>query len=77
LMGMVAGLLAMPTGYVLSLILVYIINRRAFGWTLQMQVEPQPFLMALAVAVGAALLAAIYPARIMSQIQAADAMRRG
>ncbi len=40
LMGAVAGLLAMPTGFALSLILIYIINRRSFGWTLQMQVEP-------------------------------------
>jgi putative ABC transport system permease protein len=38
LMGLTAGLLAMPTGYVLALILVYIINRRSFGWTLQMLV---------------------------------------
>lgn len=34
LMGVVAGLLAMPTGLVLALILIYIINRRSFGWTL-------------------------------------------
>jgi putative ABC transport system permease protein len=37
LMGAVAGLLSMPTGFALSLILIYIINRRAFGWTLQMR----------------------------------------
>ena len=40
LMGLVAGLLAIPTGYALSLILVYVINRRSFGWTLQMTVNP-------------------------------------
>ncbi len=75
LLGAVAGLLSMPTGYLLALILVYIINRRSFGWTLQMQVLPAPFLQALIVAEVAALLAGIYPAARMSRISEADAMR--
>jgi putative ABC transport system permease protein len=75
LLGAVAGLLSMPTGYFLALILIYIINRRSFGWTLQMQVLPAPFLQALAVAEAAALLAGIYPAARMSRIAEADAMR--
>jgi putative ABC transport system permease protein len=75
LMGAVAGLLAMPTGFALSLILIYIINRRSFGWTLQMQVDPAPFLTALAVAVVAALLAGIYPARKMGKMLTAEALR--
>jgi putative ABC transport system permease protein len=75
LMGTAAGLLAMPTGYALALILVYIINLRSFGWTLQMQVLPAPFIQALAVAVIAALLAGIYPAWRMSRKTEADAMR--
>ena len=75
LMGAVAGLLAMPTGLVLALILVYIINRRSFGWTLQLQLEPAPFVQALAVAVVAALLAGLYPAYRMTKMVAAEAMR--
>ena len=75
LMGGAAGLLAIPTGYALALILVYIINRRSFGWTLQMQVVPEPFIQAFFVAVAAALLAGIYPAWRMSRTREADAMR--
>ncbi len=75
LMGAVAGLLAMPTGVVLSLILIYIINLRSFGWTLQMQVEAAPFLQALAVAVVAALLAGVYPAWHMGRTITAEALR--
>jgi putative ABC transport system permease protein len=74
-MGAVAGLLAMPTGYALSLILVYIINRRSFGWTLQMLIEPGPFVQAFGVAVVAALLAGIYPAYRMGRMVAAEALR--
>lgn len=75
LMGGVAGLLAMPTGFVLALILIYIINRRSFGWTLQMQVEPRPFIQAIVVAILAALLAGIYPALRISRTVTAEALR--
>jgi putative ABC transport system permease protein len=75
LLGFVAGLLALPTGYILSLILVYIINKRSFGWTLQMQILPEPFVQAMVLAVAAALLAGIYPAFRMSRMLAVEAMR--
>ena len=75
LMGAVAGVIAMPTGYILSLILVFIINRRSFGWTLQMQIQPDPFLQALLVAIAAALLAGLYPAWRVGRRVAADALR--
>jgi putative ABC transport system permease protein len=75
LMGAVAGLLSMPTGYILALILVFIINRRSFGWTLQMQIAPQPFLQAFVIAVLAALLAGFYPAYRIIRRNTADAIR--
>jgi putative ABC transport system permease protein len=75
LLGAVAGLLAIPAGFSLSLILIYVINRRSFGWTLQMQVGVEPFVQALVVAVAAALLAGLYPARRMGQMITAEALR--
>ena len=75
LMGLVAGLLAIPTGYTLALILVYVINRRSFGWTLQMLVQPEVFAQAMLVALAAALLAGIYPALKMSRMAAAEVIR--
>jgi putative ABC transport system permease protein len=75
LLGASAGLLALPTGYVLAWILIYIINRRSFGWTLQMQIVPAPFVQAFLLAVSAALLAALYPAWRLSRMQAAEALR--
>ena len=75
LLGASAGLLSIPTGYILAWILVYIINQRSFGWTLQMLVEPAPFLQAFLLAVGAALLAGIYPAWRLSRMQTADVLR--
>jgi len=75
LMGAVAGLLSMPTGFALSLILVYIINRRSFGWTLQMQVGATPFVQSMLVAVTAALLAGIYPLRKTTKTVTAEGLR--
>ncbi len=75
LMGLSAGLLAMPTGYALALILVYVINRRSFGWTLQLLVQPGALLQGVLVALGAALLAGIYPAWRLSHMPAAEAIR--
>lgn len=74
LMGAAAGILAAPTGMVLALILTYIINRRSFGWTLQMSVDASPFLAAFAIAVTAALLAGLYPAGRISRAKPADAV---
>ena len=76
IMGSVAGLLAMPLGYVLAWILVYVINVRSFGWTLQMQLAPSYFWQAGLVAVVAALLAGIYPAWRLGRMVVADAIRQ-
>ena len=75
LMGGVAGLLAVPVGYVLAWILIYVINVRSFGWTLQMQLEPAYFLQGFVVAIVAALLAAIYPSLRLSGMVVATAVR--
>jgi putative ABC transport system permease protein len=75
LMGTTAGILAMPTGFVLAVILIYIINLRSFGWTLQMYLQPVYFLQALTVALIAALLAGVYPAWRVGRMQPADALR--
>jgi putative ABC transport system permease protein len=75
LMGTVAGLLSMPAGLALALILVYVINRRSFGWTLQMVVAAAPFAEALAVSLIASLVAGIYPALRMGEMAPAEALR--
>ena len=75
LMGTVAGLLAQPIGLSLALVLIYVINVRSFGWTMQFNPVLSEFLTAFAVAVVAALLAGIYPAWRMTRIIIARALR--
>ena len=62
-------------GYALAWILVYVINVRSFGWTLTMDLKPEYFVQALVVAVGAALLAGIYPSIRVSNMEIASAIR--
>lgn len=75
LMGLVSGILAMPLGWVLASMLIHIINKRSFGWTLRMEVTPGMLLQALVLALVAALLAGVYPSYRMSKSSPALALR--
>jgi putative ABC transport system permease protein len=75
LMGLAAGLLAAPLGLALAVVLVYVINRRSFGWTLDLILDPALFAQALLVALVAAVLAGLYPAFKMSRTSPALALR--
>lgn len=75
LMGTVAGVLAIPIGIVLAMVLIYVINVRSFGWTMQFMIPPQELITAFAVALVAAMLAGIYPALRLSSMLPAKALR--
>ena len=75
LMGLVAGLLAMPVGVLLAAVLVFVINRRSFGWTMPIDVRPDILLQGLLLAVVAALVAGAYPALRMARAAPVEALR--
>ncbi|MBK9710723.1 MAG: FtsX-like permease family protein [Kouleothrix sp.] len=75
LMGLTAGLLAIPVGVMLAAVLVFVINKRSFGWTLLFRLDGGLFAQALLVAVAAALLAGLYPAWRMGRTSPALALR--
>lgn len=75
LMGLTAGLMALPIGWALAFILIHFINLRSFGWSLQMQTDPAIFGMSLLVALVAALLAGIYPVVRLNTMEIATALR--
>ena len=74
-MGVIAGVLSIPLGLLISYVLVYVINLRSFGWTLEFMVSPSLLIQAVGLAVGAALLAGIYPSWKMARANPADALR--
>lgn len=64
--GLIAALIAIPLGLVLAYCLIYVINLRSFGWTMQMSIDPVVLIQAIIIAVSASLLAGLYPAYKMS-----------
>jgi putative ABC transport system permease protein len=75
LMGLLAGLLAVPCGLLLAGVLIHVINRRSFGWTMPLDPSPAILAQGVALAVLAAVLAGLYPAWRMAGSLPADALR--
>jgi putative ABC transport system permease protein len=75
LMGATAGLLAIPVGVALAVILVFVINQRSFGWTLELELTPGVLVQGLALAVAAALVASVVPARRIARQALGAALR--
>ncbi len=61
-MGLVALLAAIPAGLATAILLVEVINRRAFGWQIDLHVRPSQIGSALALSLAAAFVAGLYPA---------------
>lgn len=74
-MGVMAGVLSVPLGILMAYILVYVINLRSFGWTLQFMISSDVLLQAVGLAILAALFAGLYPSWKMSGANPADALR--
>ena len=73
--GLLSGLAAVPLGVVMAWVLIKVINRRAFGWQIDMSIGADILLVSVAFAMGAALLAGLYPAYRAGRSQPAVAMR--
>jgi putative ABC transport system permease protein len=61
-MGGAALLAAVPAGLIIAVVLTKVIDRRAFGWHIEMHLQAAQLTDALLLALGAALLAGLYPA---------------
>ena len=75
LLGLVAGLLAVPVGCLITALLIRVINRRSFGWTMELQFSADIVLQGIVLGLAAALLAGIYPAWKISRAEPAEALR--
>jgi putative ABC transport system permease protein len=75
LLGLIAGLWAVPLGVTLAALLVFVINRRAYGWTMGFELQAGPIVEGIALAVIAALLATLYPAWRATRLRIAAALK--
>jgi putative ABC transport system permease protein len=74
-MGLAALLAAIPAGLFTAAILIDVINRRAFGWRIELHLSAAQFGNALVLALAASLLAGIYPAWRAARTSIASGMR--
>ncbi|MCP5119643.1 MAG: ABC transporter permease [bacterium] len=64
LLGLLSNLVGFSLGYVLSLVLIYVINKQSFGWTIQFHWPVTLLVGALTLIYAATVLAGLYPARV-------------
>jgi putative ABC transport system permease protein len=55
-------------GFLLSLVLIFVINKQSFGWTIQFHWPVAVLVAALTAVYAATVLAGIYPARIATRL---------
>jgi len=72
LLGLLAGSFGLALGMALSLVLIYVINKQSFGWTIQF--HPPVLLLAGALLLVwiVTVLAGVYPARFATRLQPAE-----
>jgi putative ABC transport system permease protein len=64
LIGILANVLGLALGYVLSLVLIYVINKQSFGWTIRFHWPVEILLASLSAVYVATVLAGLFPARL-------------
>ena len=62
-------------GYALSWILIYVINKQSFGWTIDFHTPVALIAASLAVTLLASALAGLVPARMAQRIDMASALK--
>jgi putative ABC transport system permease protein len=73
--GLLGGVGGAIVGVLLALLLIFVINKQAFGWLIELHM-PYDFLAeAVVMVIVAALLAGIYPAGVAARIRTAEAVR--
>ena len=74
LLGLLANLAGFVLGYFLSLILVFVINKQSFGWTIRFHWPVAVLLGALSVVYAATVVSGLYPARVAVRLNPLEAI---
>lgn len=75
LLGFIGAVLGSVCGVALSILLIHVINKQFFGWSIRMTVDPWIFLEAMVLMVVTAMIAGLGPAHLAVTRVAAEAMR--
>jgi putative ABC transport system permease protein len=74
LLGLLANFAGLALGFALSLVLIYVINKQSFGWTIRFHWPVAVLLGALSVVYAATVLAGLYPAKVAVQLNPLEAV---
>ncbi len=72
LLGLLAGTLGAVLGVALSLVLIYVVNKQSFGWTIQFHPPVLLLAGALLLVWAVTVLAGVYPARFAASLEPID-----
>ncbi|MGZ7041577.1 MAG: ABC transporter permease, partial [Thermoanaerobaculia bacterium] len=75
LLGLASTVVGIVMGYILSFILIYVINKQSFGWTIEFHTPGAMIAVSLAVTFAAAALSGLIPARLANRIRLAEALK--
>jgi putative ABC transport system permease protein len=75
LLGLLANLAGLALGFALSLVLIYVINKQSFGWTIRFHWPMGILLVALTVVYAATVLAGLYPAQVAVRLNPLEVIR--
>jgi putative ABC transport system permease protein len=71
-LGLVANAVGLVLGVALSLVLIYVVNKQSFGWTIQFHWPVALLFSALTAVYAATIAAALYPARTAMRLNPID-----
>jgi putative ABC transport system permease protein len=74
-LGMLGAVLGVMGGLLLAVVLIKVINKQSFGWTIQMTVPIGVLLQAVVLALATALVAGYFPARWAAQQPVVEGLR--
>jgi putative ABC transport system permease protein len=74
LIGILSNIAGLALGAVLSLVLIFVINKQSFGWTIQFHLPVLVLLSALGFVYVCTVLAGIYPARVAERLNPIEVM---
>jgi putative ABC transport system permease protein len=74
LLGLLANFSGLALGFALSLILIYVINKQSFGWTIRFHLPMAVLLGAISVVYAATVLGGLYPAQVAVRLDPLEAV---
>src|SRR5262249_20122236 len=74
-LGLTSTVVGLAMGYVLSWILIYVINKQSFGWTIEFHTPIRTIAISCAGTFLAATLAGLVPSRLASRIDLLAAVK--